>query len=57
MNNALEEENDEDEAVRRNYAKHTKGTLSMAQSTRSMPIIPVNNSMWLISGKLERENG
>ncbi|EFO88309.1 hypothetical protein CRE_15134 [Caenorhabditis remanei] len=34
---------EDDEAVRRNYEKHQKRTLSMAQSTRSMPIVPVNN--------------
>ncbi|CAL2040499.1 unnamed protein product [Caenorhabditis brenneri] len=43
VNTCQEEDNDEDEAVRRNYAKHGKRTLSMAQSTRSMPIVPVNN--------------
>uniref|UniRef100_A0A1I7T518 Ion channel n=1 Tax=Caenorhabditis tropicalis TaxID=1561998 RepID=A0A1I7T518_9PELO len=42
VNGCPEEEND-DEAVRRNYTKHGKRTLSMAQSTRSMPIVPVNN--------------
>ncbi|CAB01238.5 Potassium channel domain-containing protein [Caenorhabditis elegans] len=35
---------DDDEAVRRNYnTTNSKKTMSMAQSTRSVPIVPVNN--------------
>ncbi|UMM28726.1 hypothetical protein L5515_011436 [Caenorhabditis briggsae] len=44
VNGNADEDNEENhEAVRRNYEKHGKLTLSMAQSTRSMPIVPVNN--------------